>query len=142
LVTGDEIDHAADLRLTTTVDGAVMQDARTSDLVFGPAELVAYVSSVTRLQPGDIIMSGTPGGVGASRTPPRFLDAGSVVEVTLEGVATFGALDPDRAVQRMDFAAVDRFIVGDGPVRLDLPVGFLAVENDHIAAFDLQARLD
>ena len=88
LVTGDEIDHAADLRLTTTVDGEVMQDARTSDLVFGPAELVAYVSSVTRLQPGDVIMSGTPGGVGASRTPPRFLEAGSVVEVTLEGVAT------------------------------------------------------
>lgn len=88
LVTGDEIDHAADLRLTTTVDGEVVQDARTSDLVFGPAELVAYVSSVTRLQPGDIIMSGTPGGVGAARNPPRFLEAGSVVEVTLEDVAT------------------------------------------------------
>ena len=88
LVTGDEIDHAADLRLTTAVDGEVVQDARTSDLVFGPTELVAYVSGVTRLRPGDIIMSGTPGGVGASRNPPRFLEAGSVVEVALGGVAT------------------------------------------------------
>jgi acylpyruvate hydrolase len=86
MATPDEIDHAANLRLTCTVDGEVMQDARTDDLIFGPAALVAYASSFTRLRPGDLVLTGTPSGVGNARTPPRFIAPGEVVVVSLEGV--------------------------------------------------------
>jgi acylpyruvate hydrolase len=87
MATPDEVDHAANLRLTCTVDREVMQDARTDDLIFGPAALVAYASTFTRLHPGDLILTGTPSGVGAARTPPRFVAPGEVVTVSLEGVA-------------------------------------------------------
>jgi acylpyruvate hydrolase len=74
--------------LTTTVSGEVMQDASTSDLVFGLVDLIVYLSKGLTLEAGDVIATGTPGGVGDSRTPPRYLEEGDVVEITVEGVGT------------------------------------------------------
>jgi acylpyruvate hydrolase len=86
LVTPDEIDHAADLRLTCEVDGELMQEARTSDLLFRPADVVAYISSFVTLEPGDVIATGTPGGVGHARDPQVFLKPGNVVRTAIEGI--------------------------------------------------------
>jgi acylpyruvate hydrolase len=76
------------IRLTTTVSGEVMQDASTRDLVFGFVDLIVYVSRGLTLEAGDVIATGTPGGVGDSRTPPRYLEEGDVVEISVEGVGT------------------------------------------------------
>jgi 2-keto-4-pentenoate hydratase/2-oxohepta-3-ene-1,7-dioic acid hydratase in catechol pathway len=76
------------IRLMTTVSGEVMQDASTHDLVFGFVDLVVYLSKGLTLEAGDVIATGTPGGVGDSRTPPRYLDEGDVVEISVEGVGT------------------------------------------------------
>ena len=88
LVTLDEVPGGAepDLRLTCAVDGELMQDGRTSDLLFGPEELVAYLSTIARLEPGDLVATGTPAGVGAGRTPPVFLKPGNVVRTAIEGI--------------------------------------------------------
>jgi acylpyruvate hydrolase len=83
----DSID-VDDIRLTTTVSGELMQDASTSDLVFGFVDLVVYLSKGLTLQAGDVIATGTPGGVGDSRTPPRYLQEGDVVDVWVDGVGT------------------------------------------------------
>jgi len=77
LVTLDELDHPESLELACEVDGERMQHAVTSDLVFGPAELVSYLSDIFTLMPGDVIATGTPGGVGHARNPPRYLHDGS-----------------------------------------------------------------
>ena len=77
-----------DVRITTTVSGELMQDASTSDLVFGFVDLIVYLSKGMTLEPGDVIATGTPGGVGDSRVPPRYLVEGDVVEITVEGVGT------------------------------------------------------
>jgi 2-keto-4-pentenoate hydratase/2-oxohepta-3-ene-1,7-dioic acid hydratase in catechol pathway len=74
--------------LRTTVSGEVMQEAWTSDLVFGLTELIVYLSKGLTLEAGDVIATGTPGGVGDSCTPPRYLEEGDVVEVWVEGVGT------------------------------------------------------
>lgn len=77
-----------DVHLTTTVSGEVMQDASTSDLVFGFVDLIVYLSKGMTLEAGDVIATGTPGGVGDSRTPPRYLEEGDVVEISIDGVGT------------------------------------------------------
>ena len=86
LVTPDEIDHAADLRISCTVNDEVVQDSRTSDLIFPPDHLIAYISTFTTLRPGDLILTGTPAGVGHARTPPRFIGPDDVVVVAVEGI--------------------------------------------------------
>lgn len=86
LVTGDEIDDARDLAISCRVDDDERQAARTSDLVFAPHDIVAYLSRIMTLEPGDVISTGTPGGVGAGSDPPRFLTAGQVVRTTVEGI--------------------------------------------------------
>lgn len=86
LVTGDEIDDAADLEIRLDVDGEVMQRSRTSDLLFTPADIAAYLSTFTTLEPGDLVLTGTPGGVGAARDPKVFLKPGQVVRTVVEGV--------------------------------------------------------
>jgi acylpyruvate hydrolase len=68
------------------VDGEVMQQSRTSDLLFSPAQIVAYASQVATLQPGDLLLTGTPGGVGDARTPPVYLRAGNVLRTAIEGL--------------------------------------------------------
>jgi 2-keto-4-pentenoate hydratase/2-oxohepta-3-ene-1,7-dioic acid hydratase in catechol pathway len=84
LVTLDEYADPDDIGLTTLVDGEVRQDARTTDLVFGVAELLEYLSARTTLEPGDVVSTGTPAGVGEAHG--RFLGAGAVVEVRVERV--------------------------------------------------------
>lgn len=86
LVTPEEVDHARDLRISCSVDGETLQDGRTSDLLFGPAELISYISRFTTLRPGDVIATGTPGGVGMAREPKRFLRAGEVLRSEIEGI--------------------------------------------------------
>ncbi|MET0147476.1 MAG: fumarylacetoacetate hydrolase family protein [Ilumatobacteraceae bacterium] len=88
LVTADEPGAAPgpDQRIGCTVDGEVMQDASTGDLLFDPVTLVAYLSQVITLLPGDLIATGTPGGVGSGRTPPRFLEDGQEVVTTISGL--------------------------------------------------------
>lgn len=86
LVTPDEFDAAAQLR--TEVDGEVVQNARVDDLLFGPAELVAYVSRIVTLRPGDIIATGTPAGVGQAANPPRYLTPGMTLTTTITGLGS------------------------------------------------------
>jgi 2-keto-4-pentenoate hydratase/2-oxohepta-3-ene-1,7-dioic acid hydratase in catechol pathway len=89
ITTADELD-AGDLRLTTHVNGELRQDGRTSDLIFKPAELVEFIAEACTLEPGAIILTGTPSGVGEAFDPPRYLQPGDVVRVEVEGL---GALE-------------------------------------------------
>jgi len=87
LVTPDELPPgAAALRLETRLNGKVVQSASTDELIFGVARLVALLSEVMTLEPGDVIVSGTPAGIGAARTPPLWMVPGDQVEVEIEGV--------------------------------------------------------
>jgi 2,4-didehydro-3-deoxy-L-rhamnonate hydrolase len=88
LVTPGELGDPDDLALGCSVNGEKMQDARTSDLVFSVPRLVAELSAVVPLLPGDVIFTGTPSGVGALRQPPVFLRPGDVLESWIEGVGT------------------------------------------------------
>jgi 2-keto-4-pentenoate hydratase/2-oxohepta-3-ene-1,7-dioic acid hydratase in catechol pathway len=88
VVTLDEVPDPDDLALGCSVDGEVVQDSRTSDLVFGVPRLIAELSSVLPLLPGDVIFTGTPAGVGATRSPARFLQSGQVLETWIEGIGT------------------------------------------------------
>lgn len=88
LVTADEIPDPQALDLTTRLNGAVMQQASTAQMIFSVAEIIAYCSSFTPLSAGDVIVSGTPGGVGVRRDPQVFLRAGDVVEVEISRIAT------------------------------------------------------
>jgi acylpyruvate hydrolase len=85
IVTPDELD-ASDLRLTTVLNGEVMQSASTAQMIFDIPRCVEYVSSFTTLRPGDVIATGTPGGVGFARTPPVWLTPGDLLEVAVEGI--------------------------------------------------------
>jgi acylpyruvate hydrolase len=86
LVTPGEVGNAADLEVRCEVDGAVMQQSRTSDLLFSPAEIVAYASQAITLRPGDLIATGTCGGVGDARKPPVYLQPGNVLRTWIEGL--------------------------------------------------------
>jgi len=86
LVTPDEFDNPDDLELGCSLDGEVLQNARTSDLIFPVARLIAELSAVVTLYPGDLIFTGTPSGVGMARKPPRFLTADSTLETWIEGI--------------------------------------------------------
>lgn len=85
LVTPEEVD-IADLRITTTLNGEVLQDSRTSLLMFSVPRLISLISEFTTLEPGDIILSGTPGGVGFRRDPQVFLRDGDVVSVEIDKI--------------------------------------------------------
>ena len=82
-VSADEIDPAKALHLVTKVNGEVRQDDTTANLIFGFADLIAYITVFTTLKPGDIIVTGTPVGAGARFDPPRWLKPGDVVEVSV-----------------------------------------------------------
>jgi 2,4-didehydro-3-deoxy-L-rhamnonate hydrolase len=86
LVTVEEVGDVQDLGLWSKVNGEVRQDSRTSDMIFSVAEIVSYVSRFMTLLPGDVIATGTPAGVGAGFDPPRYLRAGDIVEMGIEGV--------------------------------------------------------
>ena len=86
LVTKDEIADPQKLKMWLTVNGEKMQDGSSSTMVFGVAHLVSYLSQFMSLHPGDVISTGTPPGVGLGMKPPRFLKAGDVVELGIEGL--------------------------------------------------------
>ncbi|WP_283133902.1 fumarylacetoacetate hydrolase family protein [Rhizohabitans arisaemae] len=86
LVTADEWDSGRDHRLTTKVNGELMQSGYTSDMIFSIGRVLSYISQTSTLRPGDVVALGTPEGVGFTRTPPRLLVPGDVVEVEVEGI--------------------------------------------------------
>lgn len=88
VVSADELGDDPLLTLTTRLNGQVMQQADTGMMIFPIPELIAYASTFTPLEPGDVIVTGTPGGVGFKRTPPVLMRAGDVVEVEVSGVGT------------------------------------------------------
>jgi 2-keto-4-pentenoate hydratase/2-oxohepta-3-ene-1,7-dioic acid hydratase in catechol pathway len=86
LVTPDEMPAPDQMRVIARLNGQVVQDAVASDMIFSIPEIIAYLSTFTTLLPGDVIATGTPGGVGAKRTPPLWMKAGDVVEIEVAGV--------------------------------------------------------
>ena len=96
VTTADEIADPENLRLRTWVNGELRQDASTSDLVFSIPELIAFIGETITLEPGDLILTGTPSGVGMALDPPRFLEPGDVVRIEIEGL---GEIEHDIAVR-------------------------------------------
>ncbi|KXJ57027.1 MAG: 2-hydroxyhepta-2,4-diene-1,7-dioate isomerase [Thalassospira sp. Nap_22] len=88
LVTPDEAGDPQNLALSLSVNGETVQNSSTADMIFSVAEIISYMSEFMRLMPGDIIATGTPEGVGLGLTPPRFLSAGDIVELSVEGLGT------------------------------------------------------
>jgi len=88
LVTPDELDDPHDLAVHALLNGETIQSGRTSDLIFSVPRLVAELSSIVTLYPGDLIFTGTPEGVGATRTPQRFLEAGDLLVSSIEGIGS------------------------------------------------------
>ena len=84
ITTVDELPDATDLRVRSWVNGEPRQDSTTADLIFGPQEIVDFLSQVVTLEPGDLILTGTPDGVGKAFDPPRYLGDGDVVRVEIE----------------------------------------------------------
>lgn len=86
LVTSDEIDDLGPLKLQTRLNGQIVQEATISQMIFDIPRQIEYCSSFTRLEPGDVIATGTPGGVGSRRTPPLWMKPGDVVEVEIDRI--------------------------------------------------------
>lgn len=97
LVTADEVADPQNLRVWLSLNGEVVQDSNTDDMIFSVREIVSYMSRFMKLQPGDIIATGTPSGVGMGMKPQRFLRPGDVMEVEVEGLGK----------QRQDVVAAD-----------------------------------
>lgn len=88
LVDAKDLANRDALHMTCTLNGEVVQDSLTDDLIFDVGDIVEYLSGIVQLLPGDVIFTGTPGGVGVSRKPPVFLKAGDIIVSTIEGVGT------------------------------------------------------
>ncbi len=86
LLTADEVANPQNLNLRVTIGGEELQSANTRDMIFSVAQLISTISAVMTLDPGDVIATGTPGGIGAVRTPPRWLRPGEVVRVEIDGI--------------------------------------------------------
>jgi 2-keto-4-pentenoate hydratase/2-oxohepta-3-ene-1,7-dioic acid hydratase in catechol pathway len=86
MVTKDQIEDVKNLDLETRLNGKVMQSASTGDLIFDIPQLIEYCTTFTRLQPGDIIATGTPGGVGAARKPPLWMQPGDTIEISISEI--------------------------------------------------------
>jgi 2-keto-4-pentenoate hydratase/2-oxohepta-3-ene-1,7-dioic acid hydratase in catechol pathway len=84
ITTVDEIPDPLGLRLATTVNGELRQESSTADLIFGPHQLVAFIAETITLEPGDLVLTGTPAGVGEGMDPPRYLEPGDVVRCEIE----------------------------------------------------------
>lgn len=97
LVTADEVPDPQDLRLRTTVNGDLRQDATTAAMITSCAEQISILSTVFTLEPGDVLATGTPSGVGMARTPPAFLVHGDVVRIEIDGV---GAIENVATAER------------------------------------------
>jgi len=90
VVTTDEIPDPHTLRITLTLNGTVMQDSNTGRLIFRVPELIEFITRTITLEPGDVIATGTPAGVGFARKPPVFLETGDVMEVGIERIGLLG----------------------------------------------------
>jgi acylpyruvate hydrolase len=88
ITTADEVPDPRGLRIASHVNGEPRQDSTTADLVFGPRELADFIAETCTLEPGDLILTGTPEGVGQAMDPPRFLADGDVVRCEIEGLGT------------------------------------------------------
>ena len=97
LVTADEIPNVQNLTLRTVIGNEVLQEANTSLMIFSVAYLIAYITQVMTLEPGDVIATGTPAGIGAARQPPRWLRHGDRVRIEIE---TVGVLENPVIVQQ------------------------------------------
>jgi 2-keto-4-pentenoate hydratase/2-oxohepta-3-ene-1,7-dioic acid hydratase in catechol pathway len=87
LVTADELPEGClGLRIQSILNGKIMQDANTSDMVFGVARTIALLSQCLTLEPGDVLVMGTPGGVGYARTPPVWMKAGDTIDISIQGI--------------------------------------------------------
>jgi 2-keto-4-pentenoate hydratase/2-oxohepta-3-ene-1,7-dioic acid hydratase in catechol pathway len=86
ITTTDELADAGALRIRSWINGEARQDSTTADMIFTPREVVDFLSEVITLEPGDLILTGTPQGVGEARTPPTFLQPGDVVRIEVEGL--------------------------------------------------------
>ena len=98
LVTPDELPAGASgLRIVARLNGQVMQDSNTADMIFDVATLIATLSEAMTLEPGDVIATGTPSGVGYARTPPVFMRPGDTIEIEIEGIGTLTNIVAKRA---------------------------------------------
>jgi len=88
LVTKDELPNPQELAVVTKVNDEIRQNGKTSDMVFSVEQIVAEISKSVTLEPGDVILTGTPAGVGKGFNPPRYLKSGDVVKVSIEGIGT------------------------------------------------------
>jgi 5-carboxymethyl-2-hydroxymuconate isomerase len=86
VVPREEIGDPQSLRISCRLNGELVQDASTADMIFGVAELIAYISETITLEPGDVIATGTPPGVALGRADPRYLQDGDSIEVEIEGI--------------------------------------------------------
>ena len=86
ITTADEVAEPENLALRTWINGELRQDSNTSDLIFGVPEIVAFICETITLEPGDVILTGTPSGVGMHFDPPRFLGSGDRVRIEIEGL--------------------------------------------------------
>ncbi len=88
LVTADEVADPQNLRVTLKLNGETVQDSNTNDMIFTVAEIISHMSQFMQLEPGDIIATGTPSGVGMGMKPQRFLKPGDTMEIEVEGLGT------------------------------------------------------
>jgi 2-keto-4-pentenoate hydratase/2-oxohepta-3-ene-1,7-dioic acid hydratase in catechol pathway len=100
LVFMDEIDDLQALRVQTRVNGETVQSGTTASMIFPVAEVIAFISGVMTLEPGDIIATGTPAGVGFTRTPPLLVKPDDLVEVEIENIGLLANPVVDRAAVR------------------------------------------
>src|SRR5271163_1848181 len=119
LVTADEIADHANLRLTTKVNGETMQDANTGEMIFNLAKIIAYITDTVTLKAGDVIATGTPGGVGMSFKPPRLLKPGDEVVVEVESIGKIRTPIVARADLRPASSAHNRYPKHSAPGRPD-----------------------
>jgi 5-carboxymethyl-2-hydroxymuconate isomerase len=103
LVPASAVPDPQALRVTCRVDGELVQDGSTADMLFGTAEIIAFASEAITLEPGDLIATGTPAGIGAHKAPPRWLRAGEHVTVEIERVGQVG--NPVRSMVPMEVEA-------------------------------------
>jgi 2-keto-4-pentenoate hydratase/2-oxohepta-3-ene-1,7-dioic acid hydratase in catechol pathway len=88
MITADEIPDPRKLRLTTRLNGVLVQETLVDDLLFTIEHIVSYISTFSPLVPGDVIVTGTPSGVGAARKPPLWMKPGDTIEVSIDGIGT------------------------------------------------------
>jgi 2-keto-4-pentenoate hydratase/2-oxohepta-3-ene-1,7-dioic acid hydratase in catechol pathway len=88
IVTRDELGDWSTLRVSTTLNGETMQESTTSEMLFSPGRLLAFLTALITLEPGDIVTTGTPSGVGCFRDPPRYMKPGDEVTVSVDRIGS------------------------------------------------------